>query len=240
MFTNRYTKRIDYFAFPRVGSHYLFYCLKGLYDMVMFEMDCFLTEETRTRQNEIRPEALYALGLHDPSRPLPPPIHIDPAPNGIHGQPVSRGLPILCLMREPVPTIYSAYRLRQDRFGEIIDNPKQWLQNQFQAYENFYRNALKVRDAGKEPFLMLHFEELVAGVAPLKDLCEFVGFDPKLDPNFIHKVTRFDNFTVKDVRTFYQTGSNDSWQKDSRFSSLVSSIDYPKVADLSRDTPNDD
>ena len=53
MFVENYTKRIDYFAYPRVGSHFLFHIFSGLYELILFESEDFKTEEYLARKNEI-------------------------------------------------------------------------------------------------------------------------------------------------------------------------------------------
>lgn len=237
MFAREFTKQIDYFAYPRVGSHLLFHCLSGLYELVMFDMDCLANEEVRSRLQEVNPSALYALRLRDSNAASPPPIHVDPAPNGIHGEVVDRGLPILCLVREPIATVYSAYRLRKDRLSEKISDPGKWVCSRLKEYEGFYRRVMEVKADVDDRFLLLRFEELVTDVAPLEALCKFVGAQPKLDPSFVRYVTDFEFFVLQGERTFYRSGKNDSWKRDEHFASLIASITYPDVPGLGYEAP---
>ena len=68
MFVKNYTKRFDYFAYPRVGSHFLFHIFSGLYELILFESDDFETEEYLSRKTEINRYSLYALSLYDSQR----------------------------------------------------------------------------------------------------------------------------------------------------------------------------
>jgi hypothetical protein len=232
MFARQYTKRIDYFAYPRVGSHYLFHCLSGLYNIVMYDMECLQTEETIRRKEELQSEAIYALGLQDPAKPQPIPVHIDPVPNGIHGLPTFRGLPIICLSREPHATVYSLYRLEQDRMHKTIEKPKVWLQKKFNDYENFYRKAVNLQKQKDESFELIRFEDLVEDENTLIKLSEFIGLEPKLDPQFVHSVTMFDRLTIKRNRTFYRAGNNERWREDTQFRELITSLDIPEIPEF--------
>lgn len=236
MFVNNYTKRIDYYAFPRVGSHYLFHIFSGLFELVLLDSDDFKTTEYLSRSKEIDEIAHYALRLVDLNVPRSSPIFIHPNPNGIHGEPHDFGNPIICLTREPVASIYSLYRLNRDRFNEEIKDVGLWIRGKFKEYSEFYKCALSIEEKRSSKFLLLKYEDICKSWQQLSEICDFIEEFPKLDPKFVHHITKFDNFTKSENRTFYRDGDNTKWRNDEEFVKNLSLDDYPALAGL--DYPN--
>ena len=138
MFKEEYNKQFHYFAFPRVGSHFFFHCLTGLYDLILFDSESYHTPEYLKRSDELNPNALYALKLHDLSLGKTQSIYVNPYPNGIHGDPIYTGLPIISLIRDPFATVYSFANL------SIIAEQSGFLTNfQIEALRRFLRRYLK-------------------------------------------------------------------------------------------------
>jgi hypothetical protein len=227
-----YTKRIDYYAFPRVGSHYLFHIFSGLYDLVLLDSEDFRTEEYLSRSNEIDEMSLYSLRLRDLNLPRSSPIYVNPNPNGIHGLAKDFGYPIICLTREPVAAIYSYYRMKRDRFQEKIEDLHLWIGEKLQEYEDFYKAALSVGAKNSENFLLLRYEDVCSSPEYLQEICDFIGESPKLSPEFVHHVTSFSNFIKGENRTFYREGDNAKWRDDSDFVTNLSRHDYPVLPEL--------
>ena len=232
MFVNSYTKRIDYYAFPRVGSHYLFHIFSGLYDLVLLDSADFKTNKYLTRSKEINEIALYALRLGDLNLPRSAPIFINPNPNGIHGKPKDFGHPIICLTREPVASIYSLYRLKRDRFKEGIDDVGLWISEKFKEYFEFYKCALSINEKSSSKFLFLKYEDICRSWQQLSEICDFIKESPKLDPKFVHYMTRFDNFVNDENRTFYREADNAKWRNDKEFVTNLCLNDYPNLPGL--------
>lgn len=237
MLVNSYTKRIDYYAYPRVGSHYLFHILSGLYDLVLLDSENFHTEEYLSRSNELDEMSLYSLRLRDSSLPGSAPIYLNPNPNGIHGMAKDFGYPIICLTREPVAAIYSYYRMKRDRFHEKIDDLTLWIGERLQEYTDFYKEALVEGEKKPEHFLLLRYEDVCSSPEYLQRICDFIGESPKLDPAFVHHMTSFSNFIKEGDRTFYREGDNAKWRKDHDFVTSLGQSDYPSLSGLGYPSP---
>jgi hypothetical protein len=228
MFVKSYTKRFDHFAFPRVGSHFFFHILSGLYDLVLFESSDFFTDEYISRKNEIDPHALYALSLRDPLCGSSCPIFMNPKANGIHGQPLDSGFPVIISIRDPFATIYSNFRLQRDRCKVVFEDERKWLEEMFLNYYNFYENAFSLKKALRNKLYLNRYEELCADSDSLGSLIEFLGVEPKLDPGFVHNVTRFNKFAANTERSFYRDGDNMKWKNDADYIELLESIRLPE------------
>src|SRR5260370_4970325 len=94
------TEEIQLFAYPRVGSHFLAYCLHGLYDLVALESCRSNNPEVCAREQELDAHALYALELREDGAAYRP-LWVNAIPNGIHGMPVSSANRSIILIREP-------------------------------------------------------------------------------------------------------------------------------------------
>ena len=144
MFKEEYNKQFHYFAFPRVGSHFFFHCLTGLYDLILFDSESFHTPEYLKRSEELSSNALYALKLNDLSLGKSQAVYVNPFPNGIHGDPVYSGLPIISLIRNPFATIYSLLNLNISHLKVESINYEEFILKQLDAYVNFYNSLLKL------------------------------------------------------------------------------------------------
>lgn len=227
MFVKSYTKRFDYFAYPRVGSHFFFHILSGLYDLVLFESSDFLTEEYHSRKKEIDRNALYALTLRDPLRKIAEPIFMNPKANGIHGDPLDSGFPVIVSIRDPFATVYSNLRMQRDRFNTVFEDQRKWLEEMFINYYTFYEKAFSLKSTLTDKLYLNRYEDLCADTDSLNSLVEFLGVEPKLDPDFVHNVTRFSKFAANTERSFYRDGDNFKWKNDPDFVKLLESIKLP-------------
>ena len=228
MFVEKYTKRIDYFAYPRVGSHFLFHIFSGLYELILFESEDFKTEEYLARKNEINEFSLYALSLSDLNKSTRQPIFVNPKANGIHGTPIDSGFPIISLIRHPLATAYSYYRLERDRFNRSFSNEKAWILDKLNEFDKFYTQVFEVKNKIKNDMLILNFEDLVSDDKYINNIVDFFNVEPKLDPNFVYNCTKFENFTSNSDRTFYRNGDNEKWLQDDNFKLMIKDFDFKK------------
>jgi hypothetical protein len=228
-FGSRLAVRCDYYAFPRTGSHYLWACLTGLLDLVFFPNEFVDHPEARQRAEELNQHAYYALRLREDGVPYQP-VYINAAPQGVHGVPtVAAGAwPVMILIRDPHPTIYSWYHTATDRWGAKVPDRVAWMRDAYAQYGKFYDAAFAV--LAKEPTrtLLVRFEELKKNPAVLYRLTAFFGVQPKLSPEFVHWWTDFERMTKLGQRTFYRSGNNDQWRGDASWQE-----------DLKRATPGD-
>lgn len=134
----------------------------------------------------------------------------------MHGVPVESDRPSLVLIRDPVATDYSRYRVQRDRWRDLDELSMDWLQAELLHYSSFYDQALTVLEH-QERGLLLRYEELVAGPEALQKVADFLRIRPKLEPSFVWRVTRFENFVQPGARTFYRCGSNSAWTTDERW-----------------------
>ena len=221
MFKEEYNKQFHYFAFPRVGSHFFFHCLTGLYDLILFDSECYHTSEYQKRSDELNPNALYALRLHDLSLGKTQSIYVNPCPNGIHGDPIYSGLPIISLIRDPFATVYSFLNLNISHFKvESIDYEKFIIQN-LDKYTLFYRSLLEISNEHPSELLLIKYENLVSSPETLNTLVEFINTSPKLRPNFVFDQVKFDNLVNPHNKSFFKFGTNSMWRKDERFCAVV-------------------
>ena len=212
-FGTRLAKRCDYYAFPRTGSHYLWACLTGLLDLVFFPNELVDLPEARQRAEELHPHAYYTLRLREDGVPVQP-VYINAAPNGLHGLPQAGGWPVLLLIRDPHPTIYSWYHTAVDRWQAQIPDRVAWIRQAYARYAEFYRAAFSLQASGQVPVHLIRFEALQADPAVLSELANFLGVTPKLKPDFVHWSTQFDRMVAPGRRTFFRGGNNQRWRED--------------------------
>lgn len=219
-------KEIDYYAFPRTGSHFLYYCMTGLFDLVSRLPEEFRKNpEAASRQNELRSEALYALELREPGAAFVP-LWINTMKHGLHSLPEPGDNPILMLIRHPIAAAYSAWCSRK-RLGFEIETGEQ-LAKHLDWYEKFYDAATELVASKDTPALLIRYENLVSSLATLDVVVAFVGLRPKLAPQFIHWITQFDNFVAQGKRTFYQTGDDAAWHESEEFLELLARAGPPR------------
>lgn len=228
-FGTRLAVRCDYYAFPRTGSHYLWAGLTGLLDLVYFPNEFVDHPEARQRAEELNPHAYYALRLREDGVPHQP-VYINAAPQGVHGtpSPAAGDWPVLMLIRDPHPTIYSWYHTATERWGAKVPDRVAWMGDAYRQYQTFYDAAFAVLEANPARTFLVRFEELKRDPAVLQRLTAFLGVQPKLSPEFVHWWTDFGRMTRPGERTFYRAGDNARWRDDAAWQ-----------ADLGRADPGD-
>jgi hypothetical protein len=231
-------KRIDRFAFPRTGSHFFAYCTQGLFDLVALENPALNNPEAVGRQQELDAQALYALDLREDGVPHAP-VLFDARVTGIHGLPAWNDRPVVVLIRDPMATLFSLYKVNATRWnmggGGVAGNDlSAWIATNAHLYHDFYTAAFDIIQAHPAPreTLLIRYEHLKASPAPLEALVSLVGVRPKLTPAFVHWVTRFDRFaraTAPDggERTFYRAADNEAWRRDPDWLAAVHRADLP-------------
>jgi hypothetical protein len=230
-FGRRLARQVDYFAFPRTGSHFLRYCTQGLFDLVAFEHPDLEHEEALSRQAELDPCALYALDLREDGVPFAP-VQINAQVTGRHGAPKEGGERVLVLIRDPMSTVYSLHRVMTTRWKperRIGDLPA-WIGGQLEQYGAFYSKAFDVIRASGSRGMLIRYEELVESSEPLEQLVALVGVAPKLTPAFVHWATRFDRFVREGERTFYRAGDNDAWRRDEAWCEALARAPRPDLS----------
>ena len=228
-FGTRLACRLDYYAFLRSGSHFLWNCFTGLFDLVFFENEFVNDEEAKQRQEELEPMALYALKLRSDTVPFQP-VCINAAPNGLHGLPQDGPNPIIILIRDPYASIYSLYLTACDRWGLKIDDTVTWMKENFTLYREFYDKAFQLYEDNQDKVLIVRFEALKAKHLELQKIVDFVGVTPKLKSEYVFWWTRFERIVKDGERTFYRSGNNDSWKKDEPWRNA---LEKAKVGDFS-------
>lgn len=228
-------EEIHLFGYPRCGSHFLIYCLAGLYDLRNSkESYPQLDAEVATRPNELDPQAVYALGLREEGAISQPLLWVNALPNGVHGIPVVSANRRFILIREPQATIYSLYRVNRDRWGGPVSASTEataWIEERLTDYQDFYRHGFAVRDADPAKTCVVRYEELSASPMALSAIAAFIGKPTKLSPEFIFWVTNFRRFTLAGAeRTFYRAGDNTAYLDDPLWQRLTSRIDPARWA----------
>ena len=168
------TEEIHRFAFPRTGSHFLTYSLNGLFDLVTFPHAHLHNAEAIARQTEINPEVRYALDLREEGAGYHP-LFVNTVAGGTHGLPFASDKRRMILIRHPLPTLYSLFRVNRDRWGAVIDEPAAWLQGQLAGYLDFYHAAFDVLAGDPERTLLVRYEALTSGPEALEEVVRFVG-----------------------------------------------------------------
>jgi hypothetical protein len=222
----RSTEEIYLFAYPRTGSHFLIYCLRGLYDLITFEQHH--DPEVTAREQELDPHALYALELREDGAGHQP-LWLNATPNGVHGMPVRSANRRLILIREPHATIYSLYRVNRDRWSAPVKGRAEaaaWIEETLAQYHDFYKHAFAVRDADPTRTCLVRYEELSASPMALAAVADFIEKPTKLSPEFVFWATSFGRFTLaRTERTFYRAGNDAGYREDRLWQRLCASID---------------
>jgi hypothetical protein len=222
------TKEIHLFAYPRTGSHFLVYCLRGLYDLITLEQAEHYNPEVTARELELDPHALYALELREDGAAHRP-LWLNAIPNGIHGLPVHSANPRLILIREPQATIYSLYRVNRDRWNSPVNGLAQaamWIEERLAKYHDFYQHGFAVRNADPTGTCLVRYEELLASPMALAAVAAFIEMPTKLSPEFVYWVTSFGRFTLEHTkRTFYRCGEETAYLQDGLWQRICAAID---------------
>jgi hypothetical protein len=212
-------KQIDVFAFPRTGSHFLAHCLTGLFDLVSLLPEVHRTlPEAISRQDELKEEILYALDLREQNVPFQP-VWLNPLVGGVHGVPVQTENKALLLIRDPIAAAFSAWRARH-RLAFKLETPQD-LNEHWNQYEKFYDAGLKMIEQAAGGALLVRYELLTATSETLEQIVEFAGVRPKLTPQFVHWITRFDNFVKNQDRSFYREGNDEAWKSNVEWRELM-------------------
>ena len=222
-------EELHYFSFPRTGSHFFVHCLNGLFDLITFPHEHLDNAEAISRQTEVNLEALYALDLREEGSVYQPLYLNASAAGAAHGRPFPGDRRALVLIRHPLPTLYSFYRVNRDRWGGVIDDPAAWLETQMAAYLDYYAAAFDMLSARAGHALLVRYEELTASSAALEEVVRFVGLKPKLSPGFVHWITRFKRFsrpeTAAAPRTFYRAADPLAYAADPPWQQLAQGLD---------------
>jgi hypothetical protein len=228
-FGTRLAVRCDYYAFPRTGSHYLWACLTGLLDLVFFPNEFVDHPEAKQRAEELNPHAYYALRLREDGVPHQP-VYINAAPQGVHGspKPAAGDWPVIVLIREPHPALYSWYHTATERWGAHVTDRVEWLRQGYAEYRAFYDAAFAMLEKNPAKTHLIRFEELKRDPAVLARLVKFIGVQPKLSVDFVHWWTDFERMTLPGRKTFYRGGNNEAWRSDAAW-----------LADLKQAAPGD-
>jgi hypothetical protein len=222
------TEEIHLYAYPRTGSHFLIYCLRGLYDLITFEQPQDHNSEATAREQELDPHALYALELREDGAAHQP-IWLNATPNGVHGLPVLSTNRRIIVIREPQATIYSLYRVNRDRWnGQVkgLAESALWIEESLARYHDFYQRAFAIKDTDPTRTCLVRYEELSASPMALAALAAFIERPTKLSAEFVFWATSFGRFTLaRAERTFYPAGDDAAYRSDRLWERLCSSID---------------
>lgn len=214
---------VNAFSYPRTGAHFLNYCLTGLFDYIALPHSHLHHKEAIEREAELNPEVLYALKLRESGAAYVP-VHFDWLSNGIHGLAAESEREMIVLIRDPIATAYSRYRVQHDRFRDLEEFSGAWLRAELLEYSKFYSHAFTVLEQQGERGLLLRWEDLVAGPQALENIAAFLNIRPKLNPSFVWSVMRFDNAVKDGERTFYRSGNNGAWTADERWLEAMRSM----------------
>jgi hypothetical protein len=217
-------KEIDYFAFPRSGSHFFLYCCSGMFDMISFLLpEIFHSTEAIERQQELKESVLYTLDLREANAPFEP-VWFNRLATGIHGLPGKGPTPAIILIRDPVAAAFSRYRVNQSRWDTPVEDLRTWLENLFTEWEIFYDVSFERLAASPANTLLVRYEALLEGPEALEEVARFVGVRPKLRPSFVYETTRFERFVRPGERTFFRQGQNSAWKNDAAWVELIASL----------------
>ena len=211
------------YAYPRTGSHFFAYALTGLFDIVTPPHQYLRHQEAIDRKSELNSDVLYALNLRDPRVPFRP-LRLNAVASGVHGVPTESEHLMVLLIRDPIATAYSRYRVERDRWGGVTTLTVEWLRNELSLYAAFYDSSLEILQRQARRGLLVRWESLVESPGGLERLVEFVGIEPKINPAFVWSLLHFDNFVKTGPRTFYRSGSNQSWMADLEWINALAEI----------------
>jgi hypothetical protein len=184
-----------------------------LIDLVFFPTEFTDKPEPKQRAQELNPYTFYVLGMRDNGIPYHP-VYIDPAPHGTHGLPSAGQWPVILLIRDPHPTIYSWYHTATDRWGLRVEDRVAWIRDAYRQYREYYERGFGLVAANPSNAYLLRYEELKRDHFALSHLVEFIGVQPKLDPKFVHWWTEFERMTKPGAKTFFRSGNNARWRED--------------------------
>jgi hypothetical protein len=207
------TKRLDFFSFPRTGSHYLGTSLAALFDLIQYPQEFAADPEVKQRAEEISPYTNYVLSLRENGAPYKP-VYIDTSPNGVHGTPKAGKWPIILLVRDPHATVFSWYFTSKDRWHLFEANRVDWIRDAYRQYREFYQLGFEIVKAESPSVFLVRYEDLKRDYSTLARLARFIGVQPKLNPEFVFWWTGFGRMTKPGPRTFYRAGNNTKWKED--------------------------
>lgn len=72
--------------------------------------------------------------------------------------------------------------------------------------------------------MLVRYEDLVDAPSTLEKIIGFAGVTPKLQPDFVHRVTRFDSFVNPGDRSFYREGRDTAWKDDAEWLAILSGV----------------
>ncbi len=223
-FGSTIAKKLDYFAYPRTGSHFLWACFTGLFDLVFYENEYTYLPEAIQRFDELNPLSCYSLKLRQDGVPFQP-VCIEANANGLHGEPVLRGNRTLILIRDPHPTVYSIIKTAGDRWGKNGHETIESIRDLYEKYTLFYKKAFSLANDDPASVFIIRYEDAIHDQGILEKIVAYVEVEPKLSCDFVHYWTSFERMTNNGEKTFYRQGDNEAWKKDEEWSSLVESAE---------------
>jgi hypothetical protein len=159
--------------------------------------------EVREREAELNPVSLYALTLRRACGTRSP-LNLIHGRTGIHGHPggLLPGEWAVVLLRDPVATVFSLYRVWKDRWEPEMPFDSESVRHHLSEYGQFYDAALACKAEHGDAVKFLRYEELTASPDAIRDFCDDLDLPTKLDPEFVWHITKFENFTSNTARTF--------------------------------------
>ncbi len=181
-----------------------------------------VNEEVLTRDNELNPAALYALSLRERDG-WRAPLRVVTGRTGMHGKPGSLrdGETAVVLIRDPLATVFSYYRVLRDRWEPGAAFDANSVRVNLEAYGEFYDAGWGLKQERPSQVAVLRYERLVASPEESRYLIHFLNYRPKLEPEFVWEVTRFQNMVTPGERTFYREANNEAWKRDAYFVECV-------------------
>jgi hypothetical protein len=182
----------------------------------------WVNEEVLTRDNELNPAALYALSLRERDG-WQAPLLIETGRTGMHGKPgdLREGEFAVVLIRDPLATVFSYYRVLRDRWEPGVAFDADSVRVNLEAYGEFYDAGWALKQQRPSNVALLRYERLVASPEETRYLVNFLNYRPKLEPEFVWEVTRFQNMVTPGERTFYREANNEAWKRDAYFVECV-------------------
>lgn len=229
------------FSFPRVGGHFLTHCIRALYDTdpdpasanggIIWPSQSPSAArgdilpppaENADRDNEINPLSRYALTLRDTPGALCQ-LNLIHGRTGMHGAPgdIRPGEFAVVIIRDPIATIYSLYRVMRDRWSPETPFDASSVHHHLTQYQLFYQTAFDLKQRFYYNLKIVRYERLTESPEELRSFCNFLGIRPKLEPEFVWHITKFENFAAAGPRSFYRQGDNNAWRADSAFCRLL-------------------
>jgi hypothetical protein len=217
----RFVRQIDLFAYPRTGSHLFLYVMSGLFDLVGLPHDELHNAEAIARQREISENTIYGLDLREDGVPYTP-VFFNALRQGVHGRPAKGADPMVILIRDPLATVYSLFRVNRDRWKTVGDElAPGWIEDNLRGYLDFYQGVMAELSCQSTDVAVVRYERLLESTEPLEQVVRLVGVRPKLRPAFVHWLVQFQNMMKAGERTFYRAGRNDAWREDQWWTTLL-------------------